>query len=75
MRARVAETEGMPPALNDPASLFIGCRSQRRGLKKTLGGALIRDVIFWPRSMLLAPRTAQEEAQRRALYRYFIWTR
>lgn len=74
MRARVAEMEGLPAALNGPASLFIGCRSQRRGLKKTLGGALIRDVIFWPRSLLLAPRTPQEEAQRRALYRYFIWT-
>jgi hypothetical protein len=72
--AGMAEIEGIPPGLNHPASLFIGCRSHRKGLKKTLGSSLIRDVVFWPRSLLLAPRTSEEEAQRAALERYFFWT-
>lgn len=31
-----------------PYNLFFGCRSNKRGLQKTLGTFVLRDVIFWP---------------------------
>ena len=36
------------PDLAGPSHLFIGCRSQRAGLKKKLGTFELTDVIFWP---------------------------
>ena len=32
--------------------LFIGCRSHRPGLLKTLGAGVISDVLFWPLNIL-----------------------
>ena len=34
-------------ALNGPNDLFIGCRSHRKGILKTLGSSVIHDVLFW----------------------------
>jgi hypothetical protein len=70
----LATTEGAMPPLNSAADLFIGCRSHRRGLQKTLGGAVIRDVLFWPGGRLSMPRGPEDDAPRVALERYFRWT-
>ncbi len=67
-------TEAVAPKMNKSADLFIGCRSHRSGLKKTLGNALIRDVLFWPRHLLLLPRSSEDKAQLSALQNYFFWT-
>ncbi len=67
--------EGIPPSLPKPASLFIGVRSHRGGLQKTLGEAVIEDVLIWPGMSLLLPQTAADEAQRMALARYTLWRR
>lgn len=34
-------------ALSGPNDLFIGCRSHRKGILKTLGSSVIHDVLFW----------------------------
>ncbi len=67
--------EGIPPALPSPASLFVGVRSHRGGLQKTLGEAVIEDVVIWPGLSLLMPQTAADEAQRLTLARYYLWRR
>lgn len=69
-----ADTQGRAPVLSGPASLFIGCRNQRPGLTKTLGGALIADVWLWPGRALLMPETAGDRAGLMALRRYWLWS-
>jgi hypothetical protein len=34
-------------ALSGSSDLFIGCRSHRKGILKTLGSSVIHDVLFW----------------------------
>lgn len=62
------------PAEMDPlparADLFIGCRSQRRGLAKTLGASLIREVIVLPGQQALSDETGPALA---ALAAHFRW--
>lgn len=65
--------KGMTPGFDSPADLFIGCRSHRAGLKKTLGGAVLHEVLFWPNHTLLVPRTAEDEAQYVALKQFHLW--
>ncbi len=65
--------EGIAPALPKPASLFIGVRSHRSGLQKTLGEAVIEDVLIWPGLSLLLPQTPTDDAQRVKLARYALW--
>jgi hypothetical protein len=67
--------EGIPPTLPMPASLFVGVRSHRGGLQKTLGEAVIEDVLIWPGMSLLLPQTDADEVQRLKLARYFLWRR
>lgn len=67
--------EGVAPALPKPASLFVGVRSHRGGLQKTLGEAVIEDVLLWPGMSLLLPQTPADEAQRLKLARYYLWRR
>lgn len=69
----VETVTGADPGMHRRADLFIGCRSNRRGLKKTLGGALIRDVLIWPDHRLLLPKTEADRAMHRAIQRYFLW--
>lgn len=57
--------------LPDRAALFIGCRSHRKGLQKTLGAALVRDVVFLPRRQILSGPPGPEMT---ALLRYFRWS-
>ena len=64
---------GQDPEMATTADLFIGCRSHRSGLKKTLGAATVSEVLFWPHHALLLPRTAEDRAACRALKRYLLW--
>lgn len=65
--------QGTDTGMRTTADLFIGCRSHRGGLKKTLGGAVITEVIFWPKHALLLPRTQADTDAHLALKRYFLW--
>ncbi|MGB1234112.1 MAG: hypothetical protein ACPG5U_00095 [Planktomarina sp.] len=65
--------KGSTIGFDAPADLFIGCRSHRKGLLKTLGNAQIHDVIFWPNHTLLLPRTATDVAQYTALKQFYLW--
>lgn len=56
--------------LKGEAALFIGCRNQRPRILKTLGSALILDVIFFPGRALLYEPAAPEL---RALKRHHLW--
>lgn len=64
---------GPAPALSGPADFFIACRSHRRGLPKTLGGALILDVLLWPDCDLLIEPDAEARARLAALRQYYLW--
>jgi len=69
-----AQAQARAPVLTGPASLFIGCRNQRPGLTKTLGGALIADVWLWPgRALLLSDEPADRKALM-ALRRFHLWS-
>jgi len=62
------------PILSGMGHLFIGCRNQRPGLTKTLGGALITDVWLWPGRALVGSDRAEDRASRLALERFWLWT-
>lgn len=64
---------GADPGMGAAADLFIGCRSHRRGLKKTLGDAVILDVLLWPDHRLLLPGTEADSAAYLDLRRFFLW--
>ena len=68
----VLTTQGRA-GMSGPGDLFIGCRSHRPRLHKTLGGALIMDVLFWPGLSLLTPRTEAERDQAMALTSHMLW--
>lgn len=72
-RGPLTRVTGADPGMHAQADLFIGCRSHRRGLQKTLGGAIILDVLLWPEHTLLLPRGPEDIAQHAALQRYFLW--
>ena len=63
--------QGRASWLDQPADLFVGCRSNRSGLVKTLGASRLRDVMFWHGRALLAEDDSGALA---ALQRYFRWT-
>lgn len=67
------QVTGLPPHLEGEADLFIGARSHRNGLKKTLGQALYLDVFFWRGSRLLLPVTDSDMSQMAALTQYYRW--
>ncbi|PWK59622.1 hypothetical protein [Roseicyclus mahoneyensis] len=69
-----AEAQASAPVLFGPANLFIGCRNQRAGLTKTLGGALIADVWLWPGRALLMSDAPADRAALMALRRFVLWS-
>jgi hypothetical protein len=71
---QVALAEGRVPAMAHPGDFFIGCRSNRSGLAKTLGTARLHEVMFWPDSALPVSEAAEDKAALAALDRYFRWT-
>lgn len=59
--------------LSGPASLFIGCRNQRPRLLKTLGSALILDVLLFPGRALLHSNAPADTRALSALKRHHLW--
>jgi hypothetical protein len=55
------------------ADLFIGCRSHRDGLLKTLGQGAIAAVFLWPGLNVLDAGSATAVAQLRALDAWRFW--
>ena len=72
-RGPIHQVAAADPGMHSKADLFIGCRSHRKGLQKTLGGAAILDVFFWPDHTLLLPRSAEDSRMHKALQSYFLW--
>lgn len=70
---REAVVRAMVPGLTHQADLFIGCRSNRSGLAKTLGQAWLHEVLFWPDRALLGSQDAEDQAALSALNRHFRW--
>ncbi|AMY68551.1 hypothetical protein AKL17_1295 [Frigidibacter mobilis] len=69
-----AAQSATPPdtTITGPADLFIGCRSHREGLPKTLGDGHIAQVFFWPRN-ILDPKDPAGAPQLAALEDYLFW--
>jgi hypothetical protein len=70
---RSTMAQGRVQGMDAPADLFIGCRSDRSGLVKTLGGARIHDVIFWAGRAVLAHADPADAARLDAVDRYLRW--
>lgn len=69
----IAQSATLPDtAITGPADLFIGCRSHREGLPKTLGDGHIAQVFFWPVN-ILDPKEQAGAGQLAALDDYLFW--
>lgn len=71
---KLAQHSGRPIGLDAPADLFIGCRSNKSGLSKTLGASCIFDVMFWPDRALLNGSDPTDHATLALLHRYHRWS-
>lgn len=71
----VMEASGKVPVLGGAAELFIGCRSHRSGLAKTLGSARISDVIYWPDRMILGSDGDDVALDLKLLRDFWRWNR
>jgi hypothetical protein len=69
-----AEAGGKVPGLAHPADFFIGCRSNRAGLAKTLGQSQLHEVLFWPDRCLPGSDEAEDLAALAALDRHVRWS-
>lgn len=67
------QIQGGMPAMKNAADLFIGCRSQRKGLQKTLGSSLIHEVMVWRDQSLLLGTTEKDAEMLAALRAYYLW--
>jgi hypothetical protein len=72
--AREAFAAGTVPGLAHQADFFIGCRSNRGGLAKTLGQARLHEVLFWPDRALLGSPEAEDREALAVLHRHMRWT-
>jgi hypothetical protein len=73
MNGQEAAVSGEVPGLAHQADFFIGCRSNRQGLAKTLGQLWLHEVLFWPDRSLLGSADAEDRAALAALRRHFRW--
>jgi hypothetical protein len=73
MEGREAVGEGRVPDMKHKADFLIGCRSNRAGLTKTLGEALLHEVMFWPDHALSETGAAEDAQVLSALERYHRW--
>jgi hypothetical protein len=69
-----AEVKGRISGLAHAADFFIGCRSNRVGLAKTLGASQLHEVLFWPDRCLLGSDYADDLAALTALNRHVRWS-
>lgn len=70
----VAEAGGKLAGLAQQADFFIGCRSNRGGLAKTLGQSHLHEVLFWPDRCLPGSTDPEDRAALAALQRHLRWT-
>ncbi|WP_309667971.1 hypothetical protein [Tabrizicola sp.] len=70
---KTINAEGTLPGMAHPGHFFIGCRSNRSGLTKTLGLARLHDVVFWPDRALLGSSDPDDTAALSALNSYHRW--
>ncbi len=68
------QAEGAVPGMAHPGDFFIGCRSNRPGLTKTLGAMHLHDVVFWPDRALIGSSDPDDVAALAALDAYHRWT-
>lgn len=73
MDGQSAEASGKVPGLAHQADFFIGCRSNRAGLAKTLGQSRLHEVLFWPDRSLPGSAEAEDQAALAALRRHVRW--
>ena len=69
-----AEVSGTIPGMAHPADFFIGCRSNRAGLAKTLGQSVLYEVMFWPDRCLPGSADPEDRAALSALHAHVRWT-
>lgn len=69
---RTVKSAANLPGLDRPGDLFVGCRSNRRGLLKTLGRSVIHDVLFWHDRAILLEATPVTGLQT-LIARYHHW--
>jgi hypothetical protein len=74
MGEREAETRGSIPGIAHPADFFIGCRSNRAGLAKTLGQSVLHEVMFWPDRCLPGSADPEDREALAALHAHVRWT-
>jgi hypothetical protein len=78
MRLAVGEREafapGTVPGLAHQADFFIGCRSNRVGLAKTLGQSQLHEVLFWPDRAVLGSSDPEDREALAVLRRHMRWT-
>lgn len=70
---RQAEATGKVPGLAHQADFFIGCRSNRAGLAKTLGDVRLHEVLFWPDRDLVGSGESEDRQALAALRRHHRW--
>lgn len=70
---REVSVAGTVPGLAHQADFFIGCRSNRGGLVKTLGQSQLHEVLFWPDRALPGSSDAEDQEALAALRRYLRW--
>lgn len=73
-REAAAEAAGKVPGLAHQSDFFIGCRSNRAGLAKTLGQSQLHEVLFWPDRCLPGSDDPEDLAALAALRQYLRWT-
>ncbi len=65
-----------PADLPRDATLLLGCRSHRPGLKKTLGPGRIRDLFIWPgHDILTSPPEGASREMQAAFAHFCLWER
>lgn len=78
LRLAVGQSEayqaGTIPGLAHQADFFIGCRSNRGGLAKTLGQSRLHEVLFWPDRAVLGSSDPEDREALAVLHRYMRWT-
>jgi hypothetical protein len=71
---RYAEGRSVIPGLQHSADFFIGCRSNRAGLGKTLGQSQMHEVLFWPDRCLLGSDDPEDLSVLARLIAHVRWT-
>lgn len=69
-----AEAAAAIPGLAHQADFFIGCRSNRAGLAKTLGASRLHEVLFWPDRCLPGSDDPEDRAALALLTAHVRWS-